>query len=245
MSAQSPVVNLFSSDGYELNVVNGVSTPANTRGLLVAGTDGTTTRFILMDGSSRQIVVGAGTAGTPAGGVVTVQGIASGTPLITGATYNSSGITLTDGSTGALQSDIKGNVKVTLATAISGEDTSNNVLATTFQPLATNTHAMTYVDGIAVTGVVAKAAPGNLYTIWGLNANASTRYIQIFNATSAPADGTAPLLAPIAVISGGTFSLDLAPYARYFSTGIYICNSTTIATKTLGSADMYITVGVG
>ena len=444
MSNQSPVINLFSSDGYELSVINGNSTPLNTRGLLVAGSDGTNTRFILMDGSSRQVIVGAGTAGLPSGGilsiqgvenstpistnnigkistnnstttnllanqtytgnwedclnysivtisaysdvnslsngwqiqwsgdgisldsfenltllanvgrsltlnvraryfrtvytnnslaqtifrintilhqsgtglnnypinktitdtsmstltrsvivgqttgggggyinvkvnpsgsltadvsgssvtvsgsvsgtctagapatgVITVQGIASGTPLIAGATYNSSGITLTDGSTGSLQSDIKGNLKVTLATTISGEDTTNNVLAVAFQPLSTNTHAMTYVDGINVTGVIAKAAPGNLYKFWGVNGNASTRYIQVFNATSAPADGAIPLLAPIPVASGASFLLDLAPYARYFSTGIYICNSTTMVTKTLGSADMSITVGVG
>jgi hypothetical protein len=82
MSSDSPVSELFSSDGYELAIINNTATPVGTRGLLVAGSDGTDSRIILMDGSNRQIVAGAGTAGTPAGGVLTIQGITSGTPVI-------------------------------------------------------------------------------------------------------------------------------------------------------------------
>lgn len=61
-----------------------VDTPGTTvpaTGVVVAGSDGTNTRFILTDSSGRPIVVGAGTAGAAAGGVITVQGSGSGTPV--------------------------------------------------------------------------------------------------------------------------------------------------------------------
>ena len=70
------------SDGYELAAINGSAIPANTRGLLVEGTDGTNSRFMSVDTSGRPVVVGAGVAGTPAGGVLTVQGVTSMTPFL-------------------------------------------------------------------------------------------------------------------------------------------------------------------
>lgn len=62
---QTPDVVLYDSNGVEMNVSNGVATPVGTRGLIVAGTDGTTTRFISTDTSGRQITVGAAAAGVP------------------------------------------------------------------------------------------------------------------------------------------------------------------------------------
>jgi hypothetical protein len=49
--------------------------------LLFAVSDGTNSYFALSDASGRQVIVGAGVAGTPAGGVVTVQGDPAGTPI--------------------------------------------------------------------------------------------------------------------------------------------------------------------
>lgn len=81
MSSQSPANVLYSSDGYELAVVSGDPFIAGTRSILFAGNDGTNTRTVLIDASGRQVLVGAGTAGTPAGGVVTIQGDPSGTAV--------------------------------------------------------------------------------------------------------------------------------------------------------------------
>jgi hypothetical protein len=81
MSSESPASILFSTDGYELAVQGGVAAPAGTRALLTAGSDGSLTRIMLMDGYSRQVVVGAGTAGSATGGVLTIQGVASGTAV--------------------------------------------------------------------------------------------------------------------------------------------------------------------
>lgn len=49
--------------------------------VVVAGVSGTVTKALSVDSSGRPVVAGAGTAGTPAGGVLTVQGAASGTAL--------------------------------------------------------------------------------------------------------------------------------------------------------------------
>lgn len=82
MSSVSPASVLYSSDGYELASINGSLIPTNTRGLLIEGSDGSgNSRFMSVDASGRPVVVGAGTAGSAVGGVVTIQGVSSMTPV--------------------------------------------------------------------------------------------------------------------------------------------------------------------
>lgn len=76
MSLESPVSVLFNSDGYEIAVKDGLALAANSAALLIAGSDGTDTHYIALDSSGRSLVVGAGTAGSPDGGVLSVQGTA-------------------------------------------------------------------------------------------------------------------------------------------------------------------------
>lgn len=115
MGGESPVVELYDSNGNPLSVQDGVAIPASTPGLLFMGSDGTNSRYILVDGSSRQIVVGAGTAGTPTGGVITVQGDPSGTPIPI-----SGNITASNASVGTNDSSIPG-----FSTLIGGSDGTN------------------------------------------------------------------------------------------------------------------------
>jgi hypothetical protein len=80
--AKSPVSIPFTTDGVELALKDGVATTANSRGFITVGVDGSgDAQFILVDTTGRQVFVGAGVAGTPAGGVVSVQGVAGGTDL--------------------------------------------------------------------------------------------------------------------------------------------------------------------
>ena len=79
MSGESPNVIIYDVSGQEMSVSNGLAIPTATSALLFAGSDGTNAHYILMDGSGRTIVAGAGTAGTPTGGVLTIQGISGGT----------------------------------------------------------------------------------------------------------------------------------------------------------------------
>lgn len=78
MSLDSPVSIVYNSDGYEVSVKNGVAVSSSSAALLVAGSDGSNARYLTTDSSGRAIVSGAGSAGTPAGGVLTIQGAVGG-----------------------------------------------------------------------------------------------------------------------------------------------------------------------
>jgi hypothetical protein len=123
MSGISPSSVLFSSDGYELAVVHNDPFVPGTRSILFAGNDGTNTRTILIDSSARQIVAGAGTAGSPAGGVITIQGDPSMTPVIVNQGTNPWTVSGT-----VAVSSVSGTVAVTQSTSpwvVSGTVTSN------------------------------------------------------------------------------------------------------------------------
>lgn len=85
---------------------------------------------------------------------------------------------------------------------------------------------------------VLKAAPGTLVGLMVYNNNASDRWLQLHNATSAPADGVVPYLPPVKIAAGATILLELPTTGIFFSVGIYACNSSTAATKTLSGSDL-------
>ena len=86
---------------------------------------------------------------------------------------------------------------------------------------------------------VIKATPGTLYGLSGFNSAAYAQYIQLHNATSLPADTAVPVMT-FQVQAGQPFQLDYGSLGRAFSTGIVVCSSSTLATKTLGaSADCW------
>jgi len=86
--------------------------------------------------------------------------------------------------------------------------------------------------------LIIKALAGNLYMLTGYNDSASGQFIQIFNSSSLPANGVAPVIT-FYVAPKSNFSFDFGVYGRYFGTGIVVCNSTTVATKTIGSSDCW------
>ncbi len=155
MSGVSPSSVLFSSDGYELAVVSGAAFVPNTRSLLVAGNDGTDTRTILIDSTGRQVVVGAGTAGTPAGGVITIQGDPAGTAVPVSGTV--------------AVSSVGGTVAVTQSTSpwvVSGTVTANqgtpNSLANSWPITITDGYGNiqgSAVNPVYVTGSITASNP--------------------------------------------------------------------------------------
>lgn len=83
---------------------------------------------------------------------------------------------------------------------------------------------------------VVKATPGTLYALRVYNNNAGAQWIQLHNVTSVPADAVVPVLT-FAVPAQSNLVIDFGTNGRIFSTGIYVCNSTTDVTKTLGADD--------
>ncbi len=90
-------------------------------------------------------------------------------------------------------------------------------------------------SGALAASLIASANPSRLYSVTGYNSSASDQYIQVHDTTSVPANGAVPKLVLVAY-AGTAFSFDF-PTGRICATGITICNSSTAATKTLGSAD--------
>jgi hypothetical protein len=91
----------------------------------------------------------------------------------------------------------------------------------------------------SVASLVVIAQPGRLLRMAGYNGNVATRYIQLHDATSLPANATVPAFS-VPVAAGAAFDIDFGVYGRKFRTGIVIANSTTGPTLTAGSADMVV-----
>lgn len=94
-------------------------------------------------------------------------------------------------------------------------------------------------SGAAEASKVIKASAGTLISLVGQN-DGATQYIQIHNAAALPADGAVPVYS--FKVDGGTpFSLDVPITGIPFTTGIVVCNSSTLATKTIGAANCFFT----
>jgi len=81
MASDSVARILVDEDGNFVAVSDGGSP---VRGFVGLGVDGGTARYILVDPSGRTVMAGAGVAGTPAGGVLSVQGVSGGTVVPVG-----------------------------------------------------------------------------------------------------------------------------------------------------------------
>jgi hypothetical protein len=91
---------LTTIDGYSVVLKDGATPTANDGyGVAMIGYDGSNYRMARTDSSGRQVSVGAGVAGTPAGGVFSIQGVAGGTaiPISGSITADNDSVGLNDG----------------------------------------------------------------------------------------------------------------------------------------------------
>jgi hypothetical protein len=75
-----------------------------------------------------------------------------------------------------------------------------------------------------------------VYGFTAYSTKGSAQYLCMFDANAIPADGAVPIFSwPLAANSGVGFGWQ--PNGRRFLSGLVLCNSSTDASKTLGSAD--------
>ena len=94
---------------------------------------------------------------------------------------------------------------------------------------------LNYNEGALRNAIV---LPGRVvvYGFTVYNTKASAQYLNVFDANTIPAEGAVPLFSwPLAAHTGVGFGYQ--PNGRQFQTGLVLCNSSTDATKTIGSAD--------
>lgn len=90
-------------------------------------------------------------------------------------------------------------------------------------------------------GRAVKASPGRIYLITAHWAGTSPVYVQVHNKTSAPADASVPLFS-YKCEAGKNFCYSFPFDGFELGTGIYVCFSTTQATKTLAGTTGWFNV---
>lgn len=101
--------------------------------------------------------------------------------------------------------------------------------------LPSNIHSLVLEASRVVT-----TGPALLYGFTVTNTNASAQYIQVFDQSTLPADGAIPDEL-FKVPGSSSYPVQWLPW-RTFNVGIVMCNSSTAATKTIGSADCFFAV---
>ena len=105
-----------------------------------------------------------------------------------------------------------------------------------------NPKNLNYDDSVAYeASTISKASPGTVYSITGYNAKTSAQFIQLHDSATLPADTAVPAVI-FSVPASSNFFYDFGEIGRYCSSGITVCNSSTGATKTIGSADCWINI---
>ena len=101
---------------------------------------------------------------------------------------------------------------------------------------ATTTSSVAMVSSTALEkGHVGKASAGYLFQVSGYNSSASDMFLQVFDSATEPAEGTAPKILAFAP-SESQFGWAVERFATPFTNGIYVCLSSTAATKTVAGA---------
>lgn len=101
---------------------------------------------------------------------------------------------------------------------------------------ATTTSSVAMVSSTALEkGHVGKASAGYLFQVSGYNSSASDLFLQVFDSATEPAEGTAPKILAAAP-SESQFGWAVERFATPFTNGIYVCLSSTAATKTVAGA---------
>lgn len=104
--------------------------------------------------------------------------------------------------------------------------------------ITANVQTVSVASAMSAASLVVKASAGTLFSLTGYNAGPA-QFLQVHNAATLPANAAVPLCV-VSVPAQSNFSLEWK-LGLPCSTGIVFSNSSTAATKTIGSADCHIT----
>ena len=124
--------------------------------------------------------------------------------------------------------DLKGRQIVYLGTQL---DATNDTVSQ--KP---TTHSNINTSALAASLLI-KSSAGRCYEIRGYNNKATPQFIQVHDAASLPADASVPEEV-FTVPATANFTIEF-PRGKSFTVGMVVCNSSTAATKTIGSADCW------
>lgn len=164
MSAGSEAV-LYDIFGDPMAVEVDTAIPTGTALLIGGGSDGTNARYIKVDSSGNQVMIGLGTAGTPTGGILTIQGDPSGTPTpISGtvtANAGSGNFSVVQATASLLNATVIGTVTANIGTsgALALDSTLAKLTISPGTAIGSNTLAMV---GGSVTTVSPTYTNGNI-----------------------------------------------------------------------------------
>lgn len=107
--------------------------------------------------------------------------------------------------------------------------------------MASPENTLVSTAGSAVASAVIKAAPGTLRKLHVVRSGGTgSVYVQVFNSATVPADTAVPVWRSGALATPGDVTLDFGDDEGLFcDTGISVCISTTVGTKTVGSAEAF------
>lgn len=101
---------------------------------------------------------------------------------------------------------------------------------------------VSYDDSVAYeASAIVKSTPGTIFSITGYNSKTSAQFIQLHDSATLPADTAIPKVI-LSVPASSNFFYDFGEIGRFCEKGIVVCNSSTGATKTIGSADTWFNI---
>lgn len=191
--------------------VTGATIPADAT--YVGGLNGGNLVGVVVDSSGHPVVVGAGTAGSASGGVVTIQGVASGTTVpVTGT------VAATQSGTWTVQ---PGNTANTTAWKVDGSAVTQPVSAAAL-PLPTGAATAAKQPALGTAG----SASADVITIQG-----------IASGTVVPVSGTVAISGTVAATQSGTWNITNVSGTVSLPTGASTAANQSTGNTSLASID--------
>lgn len=93
----------------------------------------------------------------------------------------------------------------------------------------------------AAASLVVKSGKGRLIALYAYNAKGSAQFIQVHDSAALPDEAAVPILTQTVATVANMTPIQIPEGGIPFVNGLVVCNSSTAATKTIGSADCFIT----